>query len=416
MALNFTSIENVRFRPRHVSLGKYRTSFQEVYLPAGTLLFKGTRQDASGFFLVSDLIGNFIPDKGFCLTPVTNIFTFPFPTPCFGLMDWKTEQPAWMRFDTIVVYILKSTCKFISMISPSQAVRGTPLSSMDATDIIRRCDKFPEYFQQCVRPPMTPEQLLAEAAYDNCINPLTGTEYSGHISIGNQDSLDQEKKVGGRKIRIPPPDTPMGKYLLSLEPSDQEFLLKNLYDDFNGSRGFPEIVIRSREDLREPLIRPASGLEDGINYLMSDLESGKLNVLPYGYITEFGFIDAGEMFDVGKLRVSKLSGSPEMRKRAIERHSQVFLSAPNIMYDGRTGFYVLSNFWPSGTWYSSNLIPRTDAAIAEAIATRPTTVPDFIFRRPEVIPNLTKTSAPLNTRKNKRNSTRRITTIKSRPK
>lgn len=407
-------IENIRTKPKNVTLGKYRTSFQEVFLPAGTLLFKGTRQDKSGFFLVTDLIGNFIPDKGFCLTPVTNVFTFPFPTPSFGLMDWKTEEPAWMRFDTIMVYILKSTCKFISMISPSPAVRGTPLSSTESTDIIRRCDKFPEYVLQCVRPPMTGAELLAEAAYDNCINPLSGTEYCGHISIGNQDSLDQDKKSGGKKIRVPPPDTPMGKYILSLDTPNKDFLLKNLYQDFNGSRGFPEIVVRPRQDLTETLIRPGAGLVDGINYLMSDIESGILNIIPFGYITERGFVGAERMFDVGELLA--LSGTPEARKVAIEAHCQAFLNGPNILYDERTGFFVSGDFWPSGSWYSRFLVRKAglDSAASAAAAAAPAAAPetDFIFRRPAIMPSFAR--APQNTRKNRGNNGRRHYTVKSR--
>jgi len=410
MALVLTDIENIRHKPKDVKLGNYRTTFQEIILPAGTLLFKGVRQDLSGFFLVSDLIGNFIPGKGFCLTPVTNIFTFPFPYPCFGLMDWKTDEPAWMRLDTIMVYVLKSTTKFISMISPSIAVRGTPLSSVESSDIIRRCDKFPEYLRQCVRPPMTEEQLLSEASYDNCINPLTGTEYTGHISIGNQDSLDADKKMGGRKIRLSPPETPMGKYLLTLDPLKQNFLLKNLFVDFNGSRGFPEIVVRARQDLSETLIRPASGLIDGINYVMNELESGDLSILPYGYITENGFIGAEKMFSM--LTRETLSGSPDKRKNAIEEHCQVFLRGANIYFDKRTGFYVLRDFWPSGTWYNGFLVDEYGAA-DEAGADSS----EFIFKRPDLTPNLNRV-APVNTRKNRtvKYSSKMPYTVKSRPK
>ena len=397
-----TIIKDVRHSPKNIYLEGYKDSFQEVVLPAGTILFKALKRDASGFFMLEDLIGKYIEGRGFCLTPIQQIFTFPFPSIGFGLYDWVTESPAWNRFDTILIYVLNRSARFLSMICPSQAVRGTVLSLGDtvlpktqARPIVR-CNKFPEFLADCIRPPTTLAKLMEMAHYDNCINPYTGTPYLGHISIGNSDSLDSSHRDPRtkRKIVLKAPETPMGRYLLSIgtDPEFQLGTIAQLYTDKAGSRGFPEIVVRSRPDISATIMRPAATFAEGLAILQKDLTDGVVPLVPYGVITEHGFLDSGRMFEMGAGTVTGTGvavPAPE-RKTRIERICKQFLANPDIAFDRRTGFFVIASAWKEGEWYYDYLMPlgrsNNTARLKDYIVShREPRVPggDFIFCRPD---------------------------------
>ena len=88
-----------------------------VDIPAGTLLFRGIRLpdiakgDDTRYF-VRDFLGDPVGDS-FCMTPVHNVFFYPFPYIPFG------AHTVGKRFNAINVYVTRKTMRIVCFIAHS---------------------------------------------------------------------------------------------------------------------------------------------------------------------------------------------------------------------------------------------------------------------------------------------------------
>jgi hypothetical protein len=201
-------------------------------------------------------------------------------------------------------------------------------------------------------------------AWDNCIHPDFAREknVSGWMAIADYDSLDNFKE--GKKGK----DTTMGKYIMELDkrlPGKGIELLTSTYTDATGHRGFPEVVLFpwSPHPGKENQYTEAKTEEDAADAIAA--MSDRFNYLPIACITERGVVEAfsGD-FKAGDLPAYALSALPgSVTRKAIDKHQSDYLEMMmtkgkeidtigniNIMFDKRTGFYVMNGF---GSWYKN---------------------------------------------------------------
>jgi len=328
-------------------------SVQIVEIPAGTILFKTQMLSDDPVQarreLYKDLLG-YPTATGFCLNPVQNVFTFPIPYVGFGLYDWTTDKPAWMKFNTFIAYVLTKPTKMVCQISPSPDVRGTGKGYRLPNSLILRCDKFPQGLD-CAKDKKTANALRKANAYDNCINPARKREtgVNGWIAIAEGDSIDQRGKKADK--------TPMGEYIKSMasyDPVRVRFIIDNLYTDANNHRGIPEIVVHPRlpndPTIQETVRRSYDGLniEEEINRLIAE---DKLQIVPIGVISSSGinFVGNAETILKPDLEVEE---TPEIRRNLIELFLDIFLficlrsglgELGKAAQDKRTGFFVFGH-------------------------------------------------------------------------
>lgn len=291
-------------------------------LPAGTLLFRAMNIDPknpNGMFV--DFLGIY-ENKKFCLSPIHNVFTFPFPWVGFGILDWTTNKPSWMKYNAFQVYALQYNTKVISLISPSPRSRQDVSASEPSDSVIQRCNRFPE--TKCYDDPKRKKDFSIAQGFDLCIRP-EGRSVSGWIGISNADSIDVKKKT--------PLTTPMGRYLhmMSREnPERADRLLCHMFTDSRNQRGFPEIVLHPRvPGQTEYLFR------DGDPIKLIEDDSKNLTFLPVAVITASGVYSIFDKdIDVGDFEVDE-------RRKRIEAMCDKFMKSKRIQYDIHTGMYVL---------------------------------------------------------------------------
>ena len=93
-------------------------TLQLVDIPAGTLLFRGIRlpdiakgDDSRSF--IRDFLGDPVGDS-FCMTPVHNVFFYPFPYVPFG------AHTVGKRFNAMNVYVTRKTIQVMVQDSDSK--------------------------------------------------------------------------------------------------------------------------------------------------------------------------------------------------------------------------------------------------------------------------------------------------------
>lgn len=345
-----------------------------VDIPSGTLLFRGiklpdTSKGEDPRLFLRDFLGD--PQGGhFCLSPTHNVFFYPFPHVPFG------AHTVGDRFNAMMIYQTTRNLRIACMISPSKWIRGGDIKRLDGTAPIQRCNKLP---YTCAKE-MTPEELAAEnevKSWDNCIRPewAVSSGVSGWMAIADYDSLDNFDVRG-----MLPKNTSMGKYLLELEqrmPGKGAEMLTNMYADARRHRGIPEIVLYPWK----PHPGPENQYTDAANELeaadaMFEL-SDKLNFLPVACITTQGILEAySGAFHPSSLpaAASESLAGPEARA-LIDRFTEEYMNklmtegveipdvgTAKVMFDSRTGFFVLDRFKPHDVAFMKNgvEIPYSD--------------------------------------------------------
>lgn len=352
------------------------TNIPLVDLPIGTLLFRGvtlpdlSKGDDARLF-VREFLG--IPNGGsHCLSPTTNIFFYPFPYVAFG------ADHVGVKFNAIEMYVVVKPLRIAAMVKPSDWIRGGAIKEFDGTAPIQRCEKFDFPCRE-----LTKEEKVKEdeaKTWDNCIRPefAVSEGIAGWMAMADLDSLD----VFSQKPKPPVTQTSMGKYLRELEGRQKgkvAELLPLFMTDNRRHRGVPEIVLFPWS----PHPGPQITMTDAANEMESADAvaeiSDRFNYLPIACITQNGIIDAFE----GDFKASNIGSSevasPDVRA-AIDAHQTEFLDklmtdgidVPGsgrcrMVYDSRTGFFVLDGLVPEGISfgeisYRSLLLPLSSVA------------------------------------------------------
>ncbi len=323
-------------------------SQQFVDLPSGTLLFRANniRSENDGRDFFWDLLG--IPTAdGFCMTPVHNVFTFPFPYVGFGLNVWgNTFRAAWAKYNCIQVYVLKCSAPVINLISPSHETRGvTKDRKAYASQPIRRCETFGA---PCATTPEERRTQLKYLTYDNCIEPAfrERTGCIGNIAIGANDSLDVQD------VKVTPANSAMGQYLHLLsktKPEEAATIAANLYVDKNGHRGIPEIVVHPvKPGLTVPLKAGATTFKDSAKLVANNMKNDIYTLELITCITKDGYESSVAAADSTAANARRLSIEDHLYNFMRKGQTEGFGQAGRIMFDMRTGFYVLTGYIQDG--------------------------------------------------------------------
>jgi hypothetical protein len=352
------------------------TSVPLVDLPIGTLLFRGvilpdlSKGDDARLF-VREFLG--IPNGGsHCLSPVTNVFFYPFPYVAFG------ADHVGAKFNAIEMYVVAKPLRIAAMVRPSNWIRGGDIKDFDGTAPIQRCEKFDFPCRELSNQEKAKENEAK--LWDNCIRPEFAVKegVAGWMAMADLDSLD----VFSEKPKPPVTQTSMGKYLRELEGRQKgkvSELLPLFMTDNRKHRGVPEIVLFPWS----PHPGPQITMTDAANEIESANAiaemADRFNYLPIACITQNGIIEAFE----GDFKASNIgsseTASPNVRA-AIDSYQTTFLEklmldgidVPGsgrcrMAYDSRTGFFVLDGMIPEGLSfgdisYRSLVVPLSDTA------------------------------------------------------
>ena len=340
---------NEELQAQPYSIDGYKQQF--VDLPAGTLLFRAnnirSENDGRDFFF--DFLG--VPtESGYCMSPVHNLFSFPYPYVGFGLNVWGDKfRAAWAKYNCIQVYVLKCSAPMINMISPSREVRGNTKEREKYKDQpIQRCDTFGA---ACAATREEKKQQLKYLSYDNCLVPAfrEQTGCLGYIGLGANDSLDVKDNA------VKPRDSAMGQYLRLLSqtnPVDAASIVAKLYVDRNKHRGIPEIVMHPlKPGIKRELNIKARTFSEAAAVAAKMIRQDVFVVEPLACITKDGYNMRGA--PVIESELSAAGTATNARRLAIEEQLYEFMKrgqeegfgdAGKIMFDSRTGFYVLTGF------------------------------------------------------------------------
>ena len=327
-----------------------------VTLPAGTVLFRSLRLPMQGQYNFSlhhfyrDYLGDNLDPETTCVSPKHNIFFSSVPFIGFGLHNIGKNMNAYMAF------VLVHPTTVIAAISPSIMVRGAPhvFSGMAP---IQRCSTLP---YDCKKPDAVLEKALA---YDNCIHPLYSlrTGVRGWMALADLDSAYPHSL---RKKKRPATDSELYMYMKKLKarhPDIANELLTNLYTDGHHHAGFPEIAIypykkhhgemltlyqvRNEADAQRLLYKEA--LADNLNYLPLVLFTANKTVdLTQGLFTRerfdpLPFMDASQR----ELQIENQI-IPWLTEAKTTGITLPHYGKGKLMFDTRTGFYVLEQFVP----------------------------------------------------------------------
>jgi hypothetical protein len=347
-----------------------------VDLPIGTLLFRGVtmpdlaKGDDARLF-IREFLG--MPVGGsHCLSPVTNVFFYPFPYVAFG------ADHVGVKFNAIEIYVVVKPLRIAAMVKPSDWIRGGAIKDFDGTAPIQRCDKF-DFPCRVLNPEEKAKEDEAKT-WDNCIRPefAAAEGVAGWMAMADLDSLD----VFSQKPKPPVTETSMGRYLRELEgrmPGKVSELLPLFMTDNRKHRGVPEIVLFPWS----PHPGPQTVMTDAANELESADAiaemADRFNYLPIACITQNGVVEAFE----GDFKASNIGStdkaSPDVRA-AIDGHQASFLERLMVdgidiprsgrcrmAYDSRTGFFVLDGLVPEDLGfgdvsYRSLIMPLSNAA------------------------------------------------------
>lgn len=321
-----------------------------IDLPVGTLLFRGVtmpdlaKGDDARLF-VREFLG--MPNGGsHCMSPVTNVFFYPFPYVAFG------ADHVGVKFNAVEIYVVVKPLRIAAMVRPSDWIRGGGVKDFDGTAPVQRCEKFDFPCRE-----LTPEEKAKEdqaKTWDNCIRPefAAAEGVAGWMAMADLDSLD----IFSQKPKPPVTETSMGRYLRELEsrqPGKVAELLPLFMTDNRRHRGVPEIAIFPWSPHPGPQITMTDAANEVESADAIAEMSDRFNYLPIACITQNGVVEAFE----GDFKASNIGSSepagPDVRA-AIDAHQTAFLERLMVdgidvpgsgrcrmAYDSRTGFFVL---------------------------------------------------------------------------
>ena len=328
-----------------------------VTLPAGTVLFRSLRLPMVGQLMFSvqhfyrDYLGDSIDSDTTCVSPKHNIFFSSVPFVGFGLHNIGKNMNAYMAF------VLVHPITVIAAISPSIMVRGAP-HVFSGLAPIQRCSTLP---YDCKQPDY---ELKKALEYDNCIHPLYSlrTGVRGWMAIADLDSAYPHSL---RKKKKQATNAELYMYFNKLKERHPEIvheLIANMYTDGHHHAGFPEIAIypfkkhhgemltiylqmRNEEDAQRALYKEA--LADNLNYLPLVLFTADKTVdFTQGLFTRQRF-DPLPYADL----VQRQTGIENQMIPWLTEAKTNGIDLPHygkgkMMFDSRTGFYVLEQFVP----------------------------------------------------------------------
>ena len=351
-----------------------------VTLPPGTVLFRGLKiphpdkgDDVRYFY--RDYLGDPEPDGRMCLSPVHNVFFYPFPFVAFGAHDIGET------FQSMQIVVLIQPITFICAVSPSQLVRGSP-RGLTGTSPWKRCSSF-EY--ECHTPTLQ-EQEAKE--FDNCIDPAfqQSSGVRGWMAVADLDSFMPKKLL---KKGMEAKNVPMSKYIRHLEevfPGKGSELLAHAYTDLHRHYGFPELAIYPyrRHPGPKRIVNGVKSSKKAIQLIEKEINSNNLNFLPLAAFTKDATIDmVNGRFTYEALGIAENSFStpPIQHQLPIEIRMNEYLDLlqttgldlpfygkGKLSFDSRTGFYVFPQIIPrsyrlptpddkKGSSYSSIVMP-----------------------------------------------------------
>ena len=333
-----------------------------VTLPAGTILFRGlkipdARKGEDIRYFYRDFLGTPEGAENVCLSPIHNVFFYPFPYIAFG------ASAVGKTFTMMQMVVLVHPVTIVACISPSPLVRGTS-KQYSGTAPWQRCNNFsgPEY--DCH--PQSAKETDAKT-YDTCLSPeyqvRSGTR--GWMAIANLDSINPKRKSWNRQA----PVSTMGSFLKSLNsqiPGEGKKALAWAYTDDGRQAGYPEIALypyRIHKG-RGLITRSCPDEKAAMRLLENEAASDNLNYLPIAAFTKNGVIDmVSGYFSYERLGVSNNSFDSASAQQAILANIHTFMDSlqtkgidlphygpSKLVFDSRTGFFALDKVVPSGLW------------------------------------------------------------------
>jgi hypothetical protein len=332
-----------------------------VTLPAGTVLFRGVKipgkyDDVRYFY--RDFLGNPERDGTMCMSPIHNVFFYPFPHVAFG------THTIGDTFNMVEAVVLVHPVNVVCAISPSSWVRGQG-QRYSGTAPWQRCSNFSGMDIDCHGLSIT-ETRAKE--YDNCLNPdyqvRSGTR--GWMAIADLDSNNPKKKRFGETKPLPMSESTMGRYLRRLydvEPEEAVDLVVKAYRDEHLHAGYPEIALYpyKTHQGRRLISRPCSNHYDAIRLIQQEAAADNLNYLPLALITKDGVVDmVNGHFSYHRLGINNPDSYNAFSSRnpiAVATKEWMdglkskglnlpFYGEGKLQFDSRTGFFIFPQILP----------------------------------------------------------------------
>lgn len=331
-----------------------------VTLPAGTVLFRGMKipnpslgEDFRSFY--RDFLGNPEGSQHVCLSPIHNVFFYPFPYIAFGAND------VGKTFTMMQAVVLVHPMTVVCAVSPSEWVRGIG-NRYNGTAPWQRCSNLSGKGIDCH--PRSYQETEA-ASYDNCLHPeyqmRSGTR--GWMALADLDSINPKKKVWGSNKPIAMKDSPMGSFLRTLEgqiPGEGTKAIGWAYTDDNRHAGFPEIALYPYKTHKgsKLITRPCATEDMAIRLLSKEASSDNLNYLPLAAFTKSGVIDmVGSDFSYERVspNITNAGSAQQAILQAVYSYMNTLqtkgITLPHygpskLTFDSRTGFFALDSVVP----------------------------------------------------------------------
>lgn len=337
-----------------------------VTLPAGTVLFRGMKipnpaigEDIRYFY--RDFLGNPEGANSVCLSPIHNVFFYPFPYVAFGAND------VGKTFNMMQAVVLVHPVTLVCAVSPSDFVRGMG-QRYAGTAPWQRCSNLTGAGIEC-HPPTYQE--ADAASYDNCLHPeyqmRSGTR--GWMALADLDSINPKKKqwdmLRGEHKLTTMKDSTMGTFIRTLEgqlPGEGTKAIGMTYTDEHRHAGFPEIVIYPYRKHKgsKLIVRPCSNQDAAMRLIAKEALADNLNYLPLAAFTKNGVADmVGEFFSYDTLGVTANAFNTLPAQQAIMQSvyqymenlqtngiNLPFYGQSKLTFDTRTGFFVMDKVVP----------------------------------------------------------------------
>ena len=326
-----------------------------VTLPAGTVLFRGlkipdARKGEDIRYFYRDFLGNPEGSENVCLSPIQNVFFYPFPYVAFG------ANAVGKTFTMMQMVVLVHPITVVACISPSPFVRGKGLAYSGSAPW-QRCNNFSGSDYDCHT---QSEREAKEKGWDNCLSPeyqvRSGTR--GWMAVAKLDSINILDKAFGKKTTTT--TTTMGTFLRSLNgqiPGEGKAALAWAYVDDNRTGGFPEIAMypyRIHKG-RHLITRYCPNEKAAIRLLEKEAANDNLNYLPIAAFTKNGVIDmVSGYFSYDRLGVTENAFDVVSAQQVILKNVHTFMEraqtegltlphygSAKIVFDSRTGFFAL---------------------------------------------------------------------------
>lgn len=288
-----------------------------------------------------------------CLSPVHNVFFYPFPFIAFGAHDIGET------FQSMQIVVLVHPVTFICAISPSPLGRGTP-DRLAGTSPWQRCYR---YSFECHKPT---EQEIDAKMYDNCIDPSyqERSGVRGWMAIADLDSFQSKKLL---ESGLSPKEFPMSKYIRHLQdvlPGKAAELLALTYTDRNRRDGYPELAIYPYKTHRGPrrIVNGVCTSSKAIQLIEKEIRNNNLNFLPLAVFTKDSTVDMVKgrfMWETLGVARNSFATPPVEHQLPIEKRLNEYMDLlqssgvdlpfygkGKLSFDSRTGFFVLPQLIP----------------------------------------------------------------------